>query len=93
MSESIGKAYKPWLLLSLAVLVGSLSLLAVAGTVAFLGAAREVTPLWVIVIGVVAGLGIGLGFGGFFLIMIVAGWSSWRESRRVQVIPPERPAG
>ncbi len=93
MSESIGKAYKPWLMVSLAVLVGSLGLLMVAGTVAFLGAGREVTPLWVIVVGVVAGLGIGVGFGGFFLIMFVAGWNSWRESRKVTVISPERVEG
>ena len=90
MTESIGKAYKPWLLMSLAVLVGSLILLAVAGTVAFVGAADVATPLWVIVLAAVAGLGVVLGFGGFFLIMVVAGWASWKEARRVQVISPER---
>ena len=90
MTDSIGKAYKPWLLASLVVLVGSLILLAVAGTVAFVGNTGEPTALWVIVLGVVAGLGVGLGFGGFFLMMVVAGWASWRESRRVQVISPER---
>ena len=93
LSESIGKPYKPYLLASLVVLVGSLVLLAVAGTAAFMSVRGEVTPLWVIVMGVVAALGIGLGFGGFFLIMVVAGWSSWRESRRVRVISPERVEG
>ncbi len=89
MSESIGKAYKPWLILSVAVLIGSLLLLGVAMTVAFVGRS-EVTPLWVIVLGVLGALGVGLGFGGFFLMMVAAGWGAWRESRRVQILPPER---
>ena len=91
MAESIGKAYKPYLLASLAVLIGSLILLGVAGTAAFIGTTGEPTPLWVIVLGVVAGLGLGAGFAGFFLIMAVAGWQSFREGRKVQVISPERP--
>ena len=90
MTDSIGKAYKPWLLISLAVLVGSLLLLAVAGTMAFVGNTGDPIPLWIIVLGVVSALGVGLGFGGFFLIMVIAGWASWREARRVQVISPER---
>ena len=88
MQEPIGKAYKPWLLLSLAVLIGSLLLLGVTMTLAFLGSSTPETPLYIIVLGVVGGLGVGLGFAGFFLIMLVAGWQTWRESRRVQVIPP-----
>jgi hypothetical protein len=88
MTEPIGKAYKPWLLLSLAILIGSLMLLALAMTFAFLGANRHETPLWVIVLAVVGALGVALGFAGFFLIMLVAGWDTWRESRRVQIIPP-----
>lgn len=88
--SSIGKAYKPWLLASLVVLVGSLMLLAVAGTVAFVGNTGDPVPLWVIVLGAVAALGVAMGFGGFFLMMVVAGWASWRESRKVQVISPEQ---
>ena len=88
--SSIGKAYKPWLLASLVVLVGSLLLLAVAGTVAFVGNTGDPVPLWAIVMGALAGLGVAVGFGGFFLIMVVAGWVSWREARRVQVLSPER---
>lgn len=90
MVESIGKAYKPYLLASLAVLIGSLALLGVAGTAAFIGTTGEPTPLWVIVLGVVAVLGVIAGFGGFFLIMAVAGWQSFRAARKVQVISPER---
>jgi hypothetical protein len=42
----------------------------------------------VIVLAVLGALGVGLGFGGLFLMMAVAGWHSAREARRVQVIPP-----
>lgn len=91
MSESIGKASKPYLVISLAVLIGSLMLLAVAGTAAFVNEAGTPMPLWVIVLGVVAALGVAAGFGGFFLMMVVAGWQAWRTSRKVQVISPERP--
>ena len=90
MAESIGKAYKPWLIASLAVLIGSLGLLAIVGAVAFLYFAATGMPLWLLLLGVVALLGMLLGFGGFFLLMMTAGWSSFRESKRVQVIPPER---
>jgi len=90
LGESIGKAYKPWLLVSLTVLVGGLLLLVVAGTVAFISFNGTETPLWVIVLGVLGAFGLGLGFGGFFLMMMLAGWHSFREARRVQVLPPER---
>jgi len=90
LGESIGKAYIPWLIASVTVLVGSLALLGVAMTVAFLSYAGSVTPLWVIVLGVVGGFGLGLGFVGFFVIMMTAGWHSFREARRMQVIAPER---
>ncbi len=87
--EPIGKAYKPWLILSLLVLVGSLFLLAVTVSAAFVGFGEKTTPLWVIVLGVLAVLGIALGFAGFLLIMLAAGYKSWREGRHIQVLPPE----
>jgi hypothetical protein len=87
LGESIGKAYKPWVIASLLVLVGSLVLLGVVMTVAFLSN-ETATPLWVIVLAVIGALGVALGFGGLFLMMAVAGWHSAREARRVQVIPP-----
>ncbi len=86
-AESIGKAYKPYLLASVVVLVGSLGLLVVTMTLAFLWHG-EATPLWVIVLAALGALGLGLGFAGLFLILATAGWRSWRETRRVQVIPP-----
>ena len=87
MSESIPKVYKPWLIVSLAILIASLLLLGVVGTVSFVSTAK--TPIWLILVGVVAALGIAVGFAGFFLIMLTAGWHSFRESRRVQIIPPD----
>ncbi len=87
--ESIGKAYKPWLIASAAALVGGLLLLAFVGTMAFVNSAKGM-PLWLLLLGVVAALGIAVGFGGMFLILAMAGWTSFKESRRVQVIPPGR---
>ncbi len=88
MTDSLPKGYKPWLILSVAVLVGSLILLAVAVTVAFVTFSEKSAPLWDVVLGVAAVLGIVGGFGGLFLLMATAGFLSWRESRRVQVLPP-----
>ena len=87
--EPIPKEYKPWLILSLVTLVGSLFLLAVTVTSAFIEFGEKTTPLWLILLGVVAILGVGLGFLGFLLIMAAAGLKAWREARRVQVLPPE----
>jgi H+/Cl- antiporter ClcA len=87
--ESLGKAYKPWLIASVAVLVASLLLLAVVGTMGFVYYADVDMPLWLNLLGVVAVLGVAIGFGGFFLMMVLASWRSFREARRVQVIPPE----
>lgn len=89
--EPVGKAYKPWLILSLVVLVGSLFLLTVTVAAAFISFGQQTTPLWIVILGVLAVLGIGLGFGGFLLIMLTAGYKNWREGRRVQVLPPETP--
>jgi RsiW-degrading membrane proteinase PrsW (M82 family) len=90
LSDSIGKAYKPWIVLSVAVLVGSLVVLAVAMTFAFVHKGGTDTPVWVIVLAVVSGLGVALGFAGFFLLMVVAAWNAWREGRRVQVLSPRQ---
>jgi hypothetical protein len=90
--EPIPKLYKPWLILSLVILIGSLGLFAVAVTAAFVSFGDEKTPLWVIVLGCLSVLGIGLGFGGFFLLMAMAGFQAWREGRKVRILPPEEPA-
>ena len=88
MNTPVPSAYKPWIILSLVVLVGSLVLLAVDVTAGFVYFGEVRNPLWVTVLGVFAVLGILAGFAGFFLLMLFAGWKAWREARRVQIIPP-----
>lgn len=89
MTESLPKGFKPWLIMSIVVLVGSLGLLAIAVTAAFLTFADTKAPLWVVVLGALSLLGVGLGFGGLFLLLVTAGYRSFREGRRVQVLPPQ----
>ena len=89
MQESLPKAYKPWIVASLSILVLSLVLLAGAVVAAFLFFGGEGTPLWVVVMGGFAVFGILLGFAGFLAMMAVAAWRSFKQSRRVQVLPPE----
>jgi hypothetical protein len=89
VTESIPKGYKVWLIASVVVLVGSLGLLAIAVTAAFWTFADTTAPLWVVALGAVSLLGIGVGFGGLFLLLVTAGYKSFREGRRVQVLPPE----
>jgi protein-S-isoprenylcysteine O-methyltransferase Ste14 len=91
MTESLPRSYKAWLIASVVVLVLSLGLLAVAVTAAFWSFADLSAPLWVVVMGALSLLGIGLGFGGMFLLLATAGWRSFREGRRVQVLSAERP--
>lgn len=90
MAESLGKAYRKWVIASVAMLVGSLMLLAAVGTMGFVMYGGGALPLWLVALGVLAAAGVGLGFGGFFVIMMAAGWRSFREARRVQVISPKR---
>lgn len=88
LGDLVGKEYKPWLIGSVIVLVCSLVLLAGDVVAAFLNFSEEMTPLWVVVVGAVALLGVAVGFGGLFLLMATAGWKAFREGRRIQVLPP-----
>ena len=89
MVEPVAKAYKPWIIASLAILVGSLALLTGTVTVGFLLYQGEPAPLWTVVLGAVGVLGVGVGFAGFFLMMALAAVKSFRDHRRVQVLPPD----
>ena len=71
MTESLPKGYKPWLIASVGVLVLSLGLLAVAVTAAFWTFADTTAPLWVVILGALSLLGVGLGFGGLFLLLAI----------------------
>ena len=88
MTSPIGKSYKPWLIGSVAILVLALFSLAVTVTISFVYFAGKDSPLWLIVIFVFSALGVAVGFAGVFGLMTFAGWQSFREERRVQVISP-----
>lgn len=92
MSKPLPPGYKGWIIACLVIFVGALVLLAADVTAGFVYFDQKTAPLWVTVLGVVAVLGIALGFAGFLLLMLVAGYQNWKESRRIQVIPPVRPA-
>jgi len=88
MTESLGKAYKPWIVASIAILVFSLFLLAADVTAGFLHFGEE-TPVWIIILGVLAVLGIILGFTGFLGLMLFAGYKSLRDEKKIEVLPPQ----
>lgn len=92
VSEPIGKAYKPWIIASVATLIGSLVLLTISVFVGFVFHQGTDKPIWLILLAILAVLGIGLGFAGFFLLMLTAGWRSFREGKKIQVISPAHPA-
>jgi uncharacterized integral membrane protein len=88
MAGPMGKSYKPWLIASLAILVLALMCLTVTVTVSFVYFTGKDSPIWLIVLFILSAMGVGLGFAGFFGLMVFAGWQSFREGQRVQVISP-----
>ena len=89
LGESLGRGYKPWLMASVALLVGSLGVLAVAAAVAFVQYADAPAPIWLVLLGLAAALGVAGGFAGMFVLVGIAGVRSFREGRKVQVLSPE----
>jgi hypothetical protein len=89
LSDSLPRAFKPWLIASVSLLVLSLAVLAISVTAAFVSFQQTGTPLWVVVLGALSVFGILLGFGGMFLLMAIAGVKAFRDGRKVQVLPPE----
>ena len=89
-AESLPPAYKPWIVASLAILMLSFLLLAGSVVAAFYFFGGEGTPLWVVVLGGFAVLGIVLGFAGFAGMLAIAGWRSFKQGRRPQA--PTDPA-
>jgi hypothetical protein len=87
-SHVMPDGFKRWLIASVSVLLISLGLALADIVAAFVYFADKTDPIWVTGLGIVAALGIAIGFAGFFLLMAIAGWQSHRESKRVQVIPP-----
>ncbi len=89
-NDPIGAAYKPWLIGSVILLVGSLFVLMAAMAVNFIEYSGRPLPIWLTLISVAAILGMLAGFAGLLGIMFTASWHSFREARRVQVLPPEK---
>ncbi|GEM_PF-1321028 len=88
MPGPMGKSYKPWVIVSLATLLLSLMSLTVTVTISFVYFTGKDSPIWLIVLISLFAMGVGLGFAGFFGLMVFAGWQSFREGQRVQVISP-----
>jgi hypothetical protein len=89
-SKSLPDGFKGWIIASVSVLL--LSLVLVLGDIvaAFAYFSERTNPLWVTLLGVAGALGVGLGFAGLFVLLAFAGWRSYLESKRVQIIPPVR---
>ncbi|MBB5343635.1 hypothetical protein [Tunturibacter empetritectus] len=89
-SKSLPDEFKGWIIASVAVML--LSLVLVLGDIvaAFAYFSEKTNPLWVTLLGVVGALGVALGFAGLFVLLAFAGWRSYSESKRVQIIPPVR---
>jgi hypothetical protein len=64
-------------------------LLAIAVTAWFIQFGSAEVPLWIPVLGVLALLGIGLGFGGMVFLFVVAALKSLAEERKAKQVAPE----
>ena len=73
VSRAMPDSLRWWLIASVAVLLGSLALFVGNVVAGFAYFTAQSSPLWITVVGVVALLGVGLGFGGLFLVLIFAG--------------------
>jgi hypothetical protein len=81
-SKAMPDGFKWWLVASVSVLLFSLLLFVgnvVAGFVYFMG---KTTPVWVTVLGVVALLGMCVGFGGLFLLLILVAVDAHRNDKK-----------
>jgi mannose/fructose/N-acetylgalactosamine-specific phosphotransferase system component IIC len=92
-SKALPDGFKGWIVASVSLLLVSLVLVLGDIVAAFVYFSDKTSPPWVTLLGVAGALGVGLGFAGLFLLMAIAGWRSYRESRRVQVISPGRESG
>jgi hypothetical protein len=87
-SKALPDGFKGWLVASLSLLLVSLLLMLGDIVAVFTYFSEKPNPLWATVLGVVGVTGIGLGFAGFFMLMTIAWWRSYRESKRVKIISP-----
>ena len=87
-SKPLPDGFKGWIVASVSLLLVSLVLVLGDIVAVFVYFSDKTSPLWVTLLGVAGALGVGLGFAVLVGLMAVAGWREYRESRRVQVIPP-----
>lgn len=87
-SKALPDGFKGWIVASVSLLLVSLLLVLGDIVAAFVYFSEETSPWWVALLGVAGALGVGLGFAGLFVLMAIAGWRSYRESKRVQIISP-----
>lgn len=87
-SKALPDGFKGWIVASVSLLLVSLLLVLGDIVAVFAYFSDKTSPLWVTLLGGAGVVGVGLGFGGFFVLMAVAGWRSHRESKRVEIILP-----
>jgi hypothetical protein len=81
-SKAMPEGFKWWLVASVSVLLFSLLLFAgnvVAGFVYFTG---QTAPVWVTALGIAALLGMCVGFGGLFLLLILVAVKAHRNDKK-----------
>ena len=81
-SKAMPDGFKWWLVASVSVLLFSLLLFVgnvVAGFVYFMG---KTAPVWVTALGIVALLGMCVGFGGLFLLLILVAVKAHRNEKK-----------
>jgi hypothetical protein len=87
-SKALPDGFKGWIVASVSLLLVSLLLVLGDIVAVFAYFSDKTSPLWVTLLGGAGVVGVGLGFGGFFVLMAVAGWRSHRVSKRVEIILP-----
>ncbi|MEO6805794.1 MAG: hypothetical protein ABI286_02275, partial [Edaphobacter sp.] len=85
-SNALPDGFKGWIVASVGLLLVSLLLVLGDVVAVFAYFSDKTSPLWVTLLGVAGVVGVGLGFAGFFVLMAIAGWRSYRESKRVEII-------
>jgi hypothetical protein len=87
-SKALPNGFNGWIVASVSLLLVSLLLVLGDIVAVFAYFSDKTSPLWVTLLGGAGVVGVGLGFGGFFVLMAVAGWRSHQESKRVEIILP-----
>jgi hypothetical protein len=91
-SKAIPDGYKRWIIASVGVLLVSLAMFTGAIVAWFVYFMQKFTPLWVTVLGVFAVLGIGVGFGGLILVLILCAWRARGDGEDLKESPKKEEA-